>query len=1396
VSNAQLIRRNGYIRFFPRPDYFNVQWKNEPYPELIFHGWSGYGLGNNISDAAAGNCVFSRSSGKLYAKVLSLNFVSTVEVTPFSMKLETSIQLTSNVIDGDIRYDLEIPGTGCVIRSATEKVKTVLQAALGGVLSHEIFALQSATPYQPFMKIFSSGRDNTSDGINEYQGIQVTTVPDAVQNVQVKKLTGSLDITIFWEASFTLQGGLIYYRVVIDGKEGQVQFNVSSGSEFPFCTSLRGHEDGFLVQSTQTTVRGLRSSSLYEVRIAAFGANAAINLDPCPPPLSPFSMPILFETNVGQVPSPPHAVKVYEAGPYAIAVQWEFPEEPEGAIIEFIVELRKVTVSNEQSTSPYREFMAAVVERNHVFTSVSKGDFYVMVRARNERGIGLPVESPIVCVTSPNQGIGVPNITVTGLSESLATISWVIDKSFSNESQPKFSVLIYPNNDCRRGNASDGTDISSGIYNASRLHPFTAYSVCVWDSKLPLNTSSVSFFFTHQSAPMGRITVYDISNLMSHAARTDSVLLRWTPVDKPNGVIGYEIIVKQLEGLNLSTTSFSLLLDPNLLPPPRQNSQFYQWRVTGLEVGVGYNFTVRPYNLLSNASGNGTSISIFTFVGRPGPPTISRSYNNVTNTSITIRWNPPVKGNVNILSYAIALNAPDVNTSDGCVINQQSVSVSPQEGGLLEYTFMNLLPATSYVATVQAKSAAGYGETSLPFPVMTAPNGPCLSTNCSSSAICVPHSDSFQCFCLDGFIGDGHVCVEQSIPVIEVLSSKIHIAGLHMQHGDFLKLNNTFVTIQLLTPDGQLLQSERSPFQLHHVTGVTLYPVVFKALQAGVEYQLEYSFPIGSFVQTGKEMKTTQSSVPQSPPTVVSIKKITNITVDVSWQPPPHAFRNGPLTGYDILVNSLFTINGSFVSMEKTIGDITSMIIDGLLPFQMYEVRVAARTSKGRGPWSNIRSFRTESTTPGPPRIDHAVYVFNGFKSYIHVTWRYPTLPGGEITHFLISAWSGELLDDFSTVKATENALLLNVSLQHRARVQARSNSSHGTSRLSVKDVQSSGGQEERNEEAQSFELNEFQPAQLCHGSSYFESATVTSIAQSEAGNFSATVTWSKANTSMFRMQELLANVTYHVFSKRGEEDCKGILLKVLSIFNSSNTSGILSNLFPNSIYSVCIGVASTDSCTVFARTFVVTPQSVPGPVNSISVRSLTSESAELTWLPPVSLNGIIGYEVIVEESNNNSFLIEPSSLVTSDGNTTIGVLLSSLNGGKVYNITVRAYNLKRGDRGPVVSTNLTMKLGVPRPPKAVSAESNGPNSIDLHWSPSVSGGVTNYQITSVISNTENNRVPDYFVSHHVQLVNATTLKYTLRGLEPNTTYALWIKSMGLNTESEPSRVVFQKTES
>ena len=103
-------------------------------------------------------------------------------------------------------------------------------------------------------------------------------------------------------------------------------------------------------------------------------------------------------------------------------------------------------------------------------------------------------------------------------------------------------------------------------------------------------------------------------------------------------------------------------------------------------------------------------------------------------------------------------------------------------------------------------------------------------------------------------------CLEQSFPVIEALSSQIHITGLEFKYGDFLMLNNTPVTIQLLTPNGQLVKHKQSSFQLHHVKGVTLYPVVFEKLQPGVKYILNYSFLIGSFVQNGSETTTTQSS--------------------------------------------------------------------------------------------------------------------------------------------------------------------------------------------------------------------------------------------------------------------------------------------------------------------------------------------------------------------------------------------------------------------------------------------------------------------------------------------------------------------------------------------------------
>ena len=227
-------------------------------------------------------------------------------------------------------------------------------------------------------------------------------------------------------------------------------------------------------------------------------------------------------------------------------------------------------------------------------------------------------------------------------------------------------------------------------------------------------------------------------------------------------------------------------------------------------------------------------------------------------------------------------------------------------------------------------------------------------------------------------------------------------------------LNNTDVTFQLFTPDpdGQLVQIQQNPFQLtadviSGIQSVIQSQVSFnKELQPGVTYTLKYSFSIGSIkysdtikaatLPSGKYQQHILSCVhvvvvvcccvllllllfchlrlllfvvPLAPPTDVIITEITNSSATVSWQRPPRAFNSGPLTGYDVNVRSLFAINGSVVNITKTTGDVTSVQINDLFPFQKHVVSVAAHTSAGRGPWSDGRQFTTKSASMSFPLI-------------------------------------------------------------------------------------------------------------------------------------------------------------------------------------------------------------------------------------------------------------------------------------------------------------------------------------------------------------------------------------------------------------------------------------------
>ena len=96
-------------------------------------------------------------------------------------------------------------------------------------------------------------------------------------------------------------------------------------------------------------------------------------------------------------------------------------------------------------------------------------------------------------------------------------------------------------------------------------------------------------------------------------------------------------------------------------------------------------------------------------------------------------------------------------------------------------------------------------------------------------------------------------------------------------------------------------------------------------------------------------MSCYNSTVPSSPPRNVMVTSVDPASLMVSWQQPPTADRNGPITGHVIQ----YTRVGSSDMMSVTVTSGTTRTISGLVAYVDYSVTVAAMTVNGTGPFSS-----------------------------------------------------------------------------------------------------------------------------------------------------------------------------------------------------------------------------------------------------------------------------------------------------------------------------------------------------------------------------------------------------------------------------------------------------------
>lgn len=125
---------------------------------------------------------------------------------------------------------------------------------------------------------------------------------------------------------------------------------------------------------------------------------------------------------------------------------------------------------------------------------------------------------------------------------------------------------------------------------------------------------------------------------------------------------------------------------------------------------------------------------------------------------------------------------------------------------------------------------------------------------------------------------------------------------------------------------------------------------------ASYVFRLSARNKVGFGEEMVKEISVPEE-VPSGFPQNLHSESSTATSVQLTWQMPLLAERNGIITKYTILYRD---INVAYQPVELPVVPAdTSMTLSGLKPDTTYDVKVRAHTSKGPGPYSPSVQFRT-----------------------------------------------------------------------------------------------------------------------------------------------------------------------------------------------------------------------------------------------------------------------------------------------------------------------------------------------------------------------------------------------------------------------------------------------------
>ncbi|NWS29482.1 PTPRD phosphatase, partial [Polioptila caerulea] len=611
----------------------------------------------------------------------------------------------------------------------------------------------------------------------------------------------------------------------------------------------------------------------------------------------PPSEPVSTRTSEQAPSSAPRNVQARMLSSTTILVQWEEPEEPNGQIQGYRV---YYTMDPTQHVNSWMKHNVADSHITTIGNLVPQKTYSVKVLAFTSVGDG-PLSSDIQVITQT----GVPgqplNFKAEPESETSILLSWTPPRSDTISSYE----LVYK--DGEHGEEQRVSTEPTTSYRLQGLRPNSLYLFRLAARSpqgLGASTAEISAR-TMQSKPSA--PPQDIS---CTSPSSTSILVSWKPppVEKQNGIItAYSIKyigidgedVKPHEILGISSDSTQYLLE-----------QLEKWTEYRISVTAHTDVGPGPESL---------AVLIRTDEDVPSGPPRKVEVEAVNSTAVRVSWRSPVpnKQHGQIRGYQVHYVRMENGEPKGQPMLKDIMLADAQweydDTTEHEMIISGLQPETTYSFTVTAYTTKGDGARSKPKLVSTTGAVP------GKPRLVISHTQM-------------NTALIQWHPPVETFGP---LQGYRLKFG---------------RKDMDTLTTKEFSEKEDHFTATDIHK------GASYVFRLSARNKVGYGEEMVKEISVPEE-VPSGFPQNLHSESSTSTSVQLTWQMPLLAERNGIITKYTILYRD---INVAYQPVELPVVPAdTTMTLSGLKPDTTYDVKVRAHTSKGPGPYSPSVQFRT-----------------------------------------------------------------------------------------------------------------------------------------------------------------------------------------------------------------------------------------------------------------------------------------------------------------------------------------------------------------------------------------------------------------------------------------------------